>query len=240
MLTNDKGFTVVELLISIVIVGFVLTGIYSLAISSSRFYLGQNAIVVMQADGRAAMDFMAREIRSAFLNPIVSTTIAPNDTISFDRIEETGYSSGNNADTMLNDLRKSWNPGIYDPSTDSAYMVRIIAGTGVGQTRTITQNTTTRLTISPGWGIIPDDNSFYIITMNKGFTRTSTTDNILKYRIGTAGSNNQLSENIINHSFTILPNSNIQISLTARTPVIDPTTQQFREYKLTEEVRRRN
>src|SRR5262245_19571096 len=156
MFTNDKGFTFVELLISMVIVGFVLTGIYSLAISSSRFYLGQNAIVTMQADGRAAMDFIVREIRSAFLNPIVSTTTTPNDTISFDRIDDVGYSSGNNDAMTLNDLTKAWSRDIYTPSTDSEYEVKIIAGAGAGQTRTITQHTTTRLIVSLGWDTIPD------------------------------------------------------------------------------------
>src|SRR5919109_4833492 len=83
MLRSEKGYTVVELLIAMAIVGIVMTGIYDLVISSSRIYLAQNAIVEMQADGRAAMDFMARELRLAFNSPTISTTITTNDTISF-------------------------------------------------------------------------------------------------------------------------------------------------------------
>ncbi len=132
MPTSDKGFTVVELLISMAIVGIVLTGIYGLVVTSSRFYLAQNSIVAMQADARAAMDFMTRELRSAYLTPTISTTIAANDTITFDRVEDTGYSSGGNSATTLNDVRKTWQGSMFEPSSSSAYIVRIIAGTGSG------------------------------------------------------------------------------------------------------------
>lgn len=240
MLTSDKGFTVVELLISMAIVGVVLAGIYDLVVSSSKFYLAQNAIVAMQADGRAAMDFMARELRSTFANPVVSTTAAANDTISFDRVEDTGYSSGGNSATTLNDLRKTWPGNTFEPSSSSAYMVRIIAGTGAGQARTINQNTATQLTISAGWGVIPDNTSFYTITINKGFTRTSATDNVLRYRIGATGANNPLAENISSHAFQLSPPNIITITLTTRTVGIDPITKQYRYYTLTENVRRRN
>jgi prepilin-type N-terminal cleavage/methylation domain-containing protein len=240
MPASEKGFTVIELLISMAIVSVVLTGIYGLVVTSSKFYLAQNAIVAMHADARAAMDFMVRELRSAYMNPVVSTTTASNDTITFDRVEDTGYSSGGNSATTLNDARKTWQGNMFAPSSSSAYMVRIIAGTGAGQAQPINQNTTTRLTLSAGWGVIPDDTSFYVITINKGFTRTSATDNVLRYRIGATGTNNPLAENITLHSFQLSPPNTITITLTARTVGKDPITKQFREYTLTEDVRRRN
>jgi prepilin-type N-terminal cleavage/methylation domain-containing protein len=239
MTTSDKGFTIVELLISMAIVSVVLTGIYGLVVTSSKFYLSQNGIVAMQADARAAMDFMARELRSA-LNPVVSTTSASNDTIAFDRVEDTGYSSGGNSATTLNDTRKTWQGNMFAPSSSSAYLVRIIAGTGAGQFGTISQNTATLLTISAGWGVIPDATSFYVITMNKGFTRTSATDNVLRYRIGATGTNNPLAENITTNSFQLSSPNTITITLTSRTVGKDPITKQYREYTLTEDVRRRN
>jgi prepilin-type N-terminal cleavage/methylation domain-containing protein len=240
MLTSNRGFTVVEMLIAVAIVGFVLTGIYSLAISSSRFYIAQNAIVEMQADGRAAMDFMARELRTVFGTPVISTAITANDTISFDRVEETGYSSGANSTTTLNDTRKTWQSSGFAKSSSATYMVRIIAGTGTGQARTIDQNTVTRLTISPAWGVTPDGSSFYLITVNKGFTRTSSSDRILRYRIGAAGDNNPLVENINSHSFALLDPNTVRVTLTARTRAIDPTTNQYRLYTISEDVRTRN
>jgi hypothetical protein len=119
-------------------------------------------------------------------------------------------------------------------------MVRIIAGTGAGQARTMDQNTATRLTISPAWGVTPDGSSFYLITVNKGFTRTSPSDRILKYRIGATGNNNPLAENTNSHSFTLPDPNTIRVTLTARTRSINPTTKQYRFYTITEDVRTRN
>jgi prepilin-type N-terminal cleavage/methylation domain-containing protein len=239
MLTSDKGFTIVELLVAMMIVGFVMAGVYELVVSSSKFYLAQNAIVAMQADGRAAMDFISRELRSSSGGPVVSKTYEDDDTISFDRVEETGYSSGGNSSTTLNDTGKIWQAGMFAFSASAPYTVTIVAGTGLGQSRIIQQNTATQLTLSPAWGVTPDSTSYYIVTINKGFTRTSSTDNILRYRIGNGGDNNPLAENIVSHSFKVDGNI-IDITLTARTLNIDPTTKQYREYKLTEKVRRRN
>jgi Tfp pilus assembly protein PilW len=90
----------------------------------------------MQADGRAAMDFMTRELRTAFGTPVVA-----NNTISFDRVEDTGYSSGGNTPTTLNAVGKNWQGSMFKFSENAPYTVRIIAGTGAGQARTIEQNT---------------------------------------------------------------------------------------------------
>jgi hypothetical protein len=183
---------------------------------------------------------MARELRSAYLTPVVSTTTTTNDTIAFDRVEDAGHSSGGNSATTFNDVRKTWQPSMFAPSSSSAYMVRIIAGTGVGQVRTVTQNTATQLTVSSGWGVIPNDTSFYVITMPKGFTRTSATDNVLRYRIGTTGNNNPLAENITSLLFQLSAPNMITISVTARTVSKDPVSNQYRQYTLTEDIRRRN
>jgi prepilin-type N-terminal cleavage/methylation domain-containing protein len=244
MLTSDKGYTFVEMLIAMAIVGIVIAGIYDLVVSSSRTYLAQNGIVEMQADGRAAMDFLARELRQAFDNPTISTAIAANDTISFDRVESTGYSSGGNSATTLNDdvREPSWVAGSFAPSSTSSFTVRIISGTGSGQPpKTISNNSSTQLTLSQAWGTVPDPTSVYVITINKGFTRTSASDNVLRYRIGATGTNNPLAENITSHSFLPGPSPNtLRITLTARTSSIDLNTKQYRSYTLTEDVNIRN
>jgi prepilin-type N-terminal cleavage/methylation domain-containing protein len=240
MLTSDKGFTLVELLIAMAIVGIVLAGMYDLVVTSSRIYLAQNAIVEMQADSRAAMDFLVRELRQSFNTPTISTTTAANDTISFDRVEETGYSSGGNSATTLNDIRKSWHSDDFAPSTDSSYMVRIVSGTGNGQVRSISSNLSTQLTVTPAWVTTPNSTSIYVITSNKGFTRTSASDNVLRYRIGATGNRNPLAENITTHSFSQPSPNTIQITLIGQTRSPDPTTKQYRTYTLTEEVTIRN
>jgi hypothetical protein len=207
----------------------------------------QNAIVEMQADARAAMDFIVRELRHICNptqcgnpNPTISTSVAANDTLSFDRIEDSGASSGGNTTTTLNDTSKTWSANGFAPSTTSAYQVRIIAGTGTGQTRTITANTSTQLTVAAWTPPTPDNTSLYIITRNKGFTRTSASDDVLRYRIGATGANDPLAENITSHAFTQPDANTISITLTAKTTNRDPNTGNYRTYTLTETVQRRN
>jgi prepilin-type N-terminal cleavage/methylation domain-containing protein len=245
MLKSDKGYTLVELLIAIAIVGIVLTGIYDLVVSSSRIYLAQNAIVEMQADSRAAMDFVVRELRLACNKlpctpPAITTNKAEGDTISFDRVEDTGYASGGGPST-LNDSRKSWNAGEFDPTTESSYTVSIVSGTGSPQQRSISGNSSTQLTVSLPWGTTPDATSLYLITRKKEFTRTSTSDNVLRYRIGAAGDRNPLAENITEHSFSQpTPTDPIRVTLKGQTRARDPVTKEYRYYKLIEDVTIRN
>jgi prepilin-type N-terminal cleavage/methylation domain-containing protein len=167
MFKQQEGFTIVELLISIGIVGVLLTGIYNFFVASSMNYLAQNGIIQMQSDARAAMDFMVRELRHVYGTPTISTTASNNDTISFDRLEDTGYTSGGSS-TTLSDATKAWQVDAFAASTGSSYTVRIIRGAGAGQTRTISTNTATQLTIMPAWASTPDTTSVYVITSNKG------------------------------------------------------------------------
>jgi len=241
MLKHQDGITVIELLISIGIVGVLLTGIYNFFVASSKNYLAQNGIIQMQSDARTALDFMVRELRHVYGTPTISTTVSSNDTISFDRIEDTGYASGGSA-TTLNDPTKAWQADAFAPSTDSSYTVRIIRGAGSGQTRTISTNTATQLTITPAWASTPDTRSVYVITRNKGFTLSSASDHVLRYRSSATDQNNPLSDNITALSFQPDPADPhmITISLTARTQNIDPRTKNYRSYTLTDAVRQRN
>ena len=243
MLTCNKGFSVIELLIALTIIGMIMAGLYDLVVTTSRFYVAQNNVVQMQADGRTTMDFIVRELRSAFGPTTITTTTSTDDTINFNRVEDTGQSSGGNTGTTLNDNTKNWIVNEYSSSTTSEFSIRIISGTGSGQVRTIKENSSTRITPLLAWGVVPNETSIYLITSNKTFTRTFTSDNVLRYRIGTTGNNNPLAENIVSHSFKNLtpPNTNtIRVTLKSRTNSLDPTTKQYKYYELTEDVRRRN
>ena len=90
---SEQGLTLNELLIAVAIFSALLAQVYSAFLSSSQRLVLQNAIVEMQTDARAAMDFMVRELRLAVGTPIITTTVTPNDTITFDRLEDAGYSS---------------------------------------------------------------------------------------------------------------------------------------------------
>ena len=62
---KDKGVTLIELLIVLVIAAFLVAGVYSLFITQHRSYSVQDQVVGVQQDARAALNIMARDIRMA-------------------------------------------------------------------------------------------------------------------------------------------------------------------------------
>ena len=66
---SNQGFTLVELLITLVVSGVVLAGISSTFYSQHTSYLNQEQMVSMQQNLRAAMYIMEREIRMAGHDP---------------------------------------------------------------------------------------------------------------------------------------------------------------------------
>ncbi|WP_419174894.1 prepilin-type N-terminal cleavage/methylation domain-containing protein [Desulfosediminicola sp.] len=67
--TAQDGFTLVELLIAMVVSSFVIAAIYSAYQVQQRQYTNQTQVVEMQQNLRAAMLFMASEIRMAGYDP---------------------------------------------------------------------------------------------------------------------------------------------------------------------------
>jgi type IV pilus assembly protein PilW len=66
---DKKGFTLIELLVAISVAGIVLAGIYGTYYSQQKSFMVQEEMAEMQQNLRAAMFFMAREIRMAGCNP---------------------------------------------------------------------------------------------------------------------------------------------------------------------------
>ena len=73
--------------------------------------------------------------------------------LGFDAGTATGGTS-----TTLTDSTKSWATNRW-----ANYVVRILHGTGRGQTRIISSNTATALTVQNAWGVTPDDTSVFAI-----------------------------------------------------------------------------
>lgn len=71
---------------------------------------------------------------------------------------ESGTSSGTNTSTTLNDTAKAWTASMWINS-----QIRITAGTGKGQVRKVSANTTNGLTVSAAWTVTPDATSVYAI-----------------------------------------------------------------------------
>jgi hypothetical protein len=74
------------------------------------------------------------------------------------------------ANTSLTDSNKSWTANQW-----ADCYVRILDGTGRGQTRKISSNTSTALTVAAAWDINPDATSEYYIYKSDEFTLVSTT-----------------------------------------------------------------
>lgn len=64
-MNNKKGFTLIELMVTLGVMGILMTSLYSSFTSQHRTYAAQNRKVEMMQSARASIDIMAREIRSA-------------------------------------------------------------------------------------------------------------------------------------------------------------------------------
>jgi len=66
---NNRGFTLIDLLVAMAISGIVMTAIYSSYRSQQNSYLAQEEVAGMQQKLRAAMYYMTRQIQEAGCNP---------------------------------------------------------------------------------------------------------------------------------------------------------------------------
>ncbi|RWX42938.1 type IV pilus assembly protein PilW [Candidatus Electrothrix aarhusensis] len=66
---ENKGFTLVELLIAMAISGILVTSMYSVYTLQQRSYTVQDQVSEIQQKARAALDIMTREIRMATYDP---------------------------------------------------------------------------------------------------------------------------------------------------------------------------
>jgi len=223
-LKSETAFSQVEVVMALAIGGILCMGMFQLYLSSASGALVQNETVQMQADARAAMDIMAQNLRQLYGSATISTTLTPNDTLSFTRLEDSGYSSGGNTASSLNDTRKAWATNVFAPS-------------GMGQTNSISGNTGSQLSFSSAWGTLPDDKSLYVITRSKTLTRTA--DNML-LSSAAGGRSAVLAANITSLSFSQPNASTISVTETARTSIVDPRTKSYVYYTLTQSVIPRN
>jgi prepilin-type N-terminal cleavage/methylation domain-containing protein len=83
---NNKGLTLIELLVGLVICAIVVAGIYRLFIAQSRAYTVQDQVVEVQQNIRSAMEVMLRDLRMTAYDddrtPLVSIaqpSIVPRD-----------------------------------------------------------------------------------------------------------------------------------------------------------------
>ncbi len=84
---NRKGFTLIEILITMVVSGIVITGIYSVYNYQQKIYVSQLQIVEMQQNLRAGLLMLVNEIRMAGYDPTGAASAGivnlGSDTITF-------------------------------------------------------------------------------------------------------------------------------------------------------------
>lgn len=69
IIKSEKGFTLIELLVALAILGGILTGVVFMFTSTSRYHTGQEMMVEVTQNIRAAKNLMVDELRSAGCNP---------------------------------------------------------------------------------------------------------------------------------------------------------------------------
>jgi type IV pilus assembly protein PilW len=103
---NEQGFTIIELLVSMVVFLLAIGAIYSTFQAQHKSYLMQQEVAAMQQNLRAAMFYMQREIRMAGCDPTgdadAGIGTASSDSISFTE-DIRGDSAGSDPDGALDD-----------------------------------------------------------------------------------------------------------------------------------------
>jgi hypothetical protein len=213
-----------EVLISAALGTIVLAGAFDVYVSSTKSLMSQANNVQMQADTKAAMDYMVREVRLAYTgNTALTAAIGPNnDQIKFYRAEESGYATGGTT-TTLADTTKIWTTNRFSSTAAGSYFLWIKAGPGNGQVSPakILSNTGTTLTLASALSMAPTFQSLYFIVREKTFARLA--DGTLQYLI-TGGKYHLLAQNVTLLRFdqnSPCDATTVCISLTARSAVPD-------------------
>jgi prepilin-type N-terminal cleavage/methylation domain-containing protein len=177
---NGKGFSLVELLVVMAVLGIILTAVFTLVIGANKSQISQDLEVEMQQNARSASEFVARELRNmSSLNCLENTATTCGTT--GDKIQFTSMSDANSRTF-------SWSPS---------------------------------------------DNTLRVMNPSMSPDREKLADNITAISFTAFDANNI--------STTSLGSvQRIDITLTARTSMIDPNTKGYRNYSTTTSVKKRN
>jgi len=169
---NNHGFTLIELMISLVLTLLVLSGVYNLFISQTKAYGTQNQVVEMQQNVRIAMDLITQNIRSAGYDPrnsgdfgFTNSTFSASDTPPVFQITDMNslfLTMNDNGDTTI-DLNVNERIGYRLNGGNLQISTAINAGTGFVSTWTdLAENiydlTFTYTFANGDTAVIPDNN----------------------------------------------------------------------------------
>jgi type IV pilus assembly protein PilW len=163
-LINERGYTILELLVAIAISGVFMGAIYSTYISQQRSTLGHEQVSAMQRNLRSALYYMEKEIRMAGCDPTRRTnagiiqananlmeftgdidadgTIGTDEHITYsilnNNLVRKGIIIGENIDVLnfvyLDEEGEAINPGITDVSASSIPDIQSVQVTVLART----------------------------------------------------------------------------------------------------------
>lgn len=157
----------------------------SAILTSHTFRVTTGKYYVMNAGTIAAGTFKVFDVATMAWQANLSTTSLPASwgtdgklvlAYKFGEIFATGTATGGAASTLTNSA-KTWTVNQW-----TNYQIRITAGTGIGQVRTIASNTATVITTSAAWATNPDSTSQYEITANEDYLYLLGNNAVTMYR----------------------------------------------------------
>lgn len=153
-------------------------------VNTDTFQLNTGRYYVLCAGTLAATSFRSYDVFSGTMTSHTNTGLPATwgtdgkmvGTPSYVGAFATGTATGATSTTISNSA-KTWTTNQW-----SNYVVRITAGTGVGQVRYISSNTATQITVSSAWTVTPDTTSVYAIESNDDFLYLLGNNAVTMYR----------------------------------------------------------
>lgn len=151
---------------------------HTFRIATGRFY-------VMSAGTIAAGIFKVFDVATMAWQASLATTNLPATwgtdgklvvAYNFGEIYATGTATAGAASTITNGA-KNWTVNQW-----TNYQIRITAGVGIGQVRTIASNTATVITTTAAWTVTPDATSQYVIEANEDYLYLLGNNAVTMYR----------------------------------------------------------
>jgi len=139
-------------------------------------------LLIIGGTGAGQMVTITSNTSTTLTFPAITT--APDATSVFQIVAQKNYAIGvatAATGTTLTNSAESWTSNQW-----TNYQVRILAGTGMGQTRIISSNTGTQLTV-PAWTTTPDTTSVYVIEPNEDYLYLLGNNAVTMYRYSVSG-----------------------------------------------------
>lgn len=137
----ERGFTLTELMVSLVISGVLMTAVYAVFNSQQKSYAVQDQLAASNQNLRGAMNLMVKEIRMAGLDPLRDPTAGINQAEGNKIVFRMRPDSNGDGNVDENDMLKEITYSLYDSGMD-ADVIKDDLGrkVGAGTNQPVAQN----------------------------------------------------------------------------------------------------